>query len=307
MKLYRLMIKPQGPFTTPLVSDTFTGQLCWCIKHLFGDRTLAAFIDTYINDEPAFISSCGFARDLLPRPIVPVKGSEADIDRLKGLRKLEYVSQHQLKEILTGAIPSSTATYNRLYIEHDSLHAVISRNTGRTLDTGGLYALSELSIDAPYVSLYALIAEEWVQRVVASVKYMGLTGYGGKKSTGKGQFDLAEISEWAFDETNPNAFMVLSNYVPRVTDPTCGWYRMDIRYGKLGEEYAWDVNPYKRPMLFIAPGSVFLASSPRSYYGRAVRNISTREEVISFGHTVAMPIRCEGDIVHDRCGNTITA
>ena len=42
MQAYRLTIRPQTAFGTPLVGDTWFGHICWGIAEQYGHDTLAA-------------------------------------------------------------------------------------------------------------------------------------------------------------------------------------------------------------------------------------------------------------------------
>jgi CRISPR-associated protein Csm4 len=131
--------------------------------------------------------------------------------------------------------------------------------------------------------------------VVNLLKELSKTGYGRKKSIGKGQFSVKEIKEFNFSPIqNANGFVTLSNFCPTEDDPTEGLYKTFIKYGKLGEEFTFCGNPFKRPLLMIRTGSVFkIGSQPKEFYGRIVPNIAPAKEseVVQYAYAFTVPIR----------------
>ena len=52
--LLKLTLQPQSPFITPLASDTLFGQLCWAIRHRFGEKRLIQLLEGYTHEQPLF-------------------------------------------------------------------------------------------------------------------------------------------------------------------------------------------------------------------------------------------------------------
>lgn len=108
------------------------------------------------------------------------------------------------------------------------------------------------------------------------------TGYGRDKSTGKGKFAITVRATSVLPAiADANAFMVLSHYVPNAAAPQAGYYRLMTKYGRLGGDYASSVipginkyyggsppkvHPFKKPLVMIRPGSVFLGK-PADHHG----------------------------------------
>ncbi len=137
-------------------------------------------------------------------------------------------------------------------------------------------------------------SDEWKGRVVDLLKEVAKSGYGRKKSIGKGQFSVEEVSEFCFPEIkDANGFVALSNFCPAESDPTEGLYKTLVKYGKLGEEFTFCGNPFKRPLLMIKAGSVFKTEGkPKEFYGRIVQEgISpAKPEVVHYAYTFAVAI-----------------
>ncbi len=87
-----------------------------------------------------------------------------------------------------------------------------------------------------------------------------------------------------------NAVVMLSNYIPAAKDPQQGRYKAFIKYGKLGGEFTFLDNPFKKPVMMFKPGSVFWDDNPRAVYGRTVPDVNIqKKEVVHFGCSVAIP------------------
>lgn len=187
--------------------------------------------------------------------------------------------------------PFKTATF---------LHASVGRGTNTTAGEGGLYGTDEFMLSEEYgfLSLYALIEPDWYDIFVSLLEYLGDTGFGKKKSSGKGRFTVQSIEVFkGFSlPESPNGFVVLSHYLPAKRDPLEGRYHVTIRHGKLGEERAQWPNPFKRPVIFILPGATFKTSNPLPYYGRIARGVHEEEDVLTFGLSLAIPCRVEEDV-----------
>lgn len=87
--------------------------------------------------------------------------------------------------------------------------------------------------------------------------------------------------------------MSLSSFCPDETDPTEGLYKTFVKYGKLGEEFTFCGNPFKKPLLMIKPGSAFKTDGkPKEYYGRMVDKIAPAKEseVIQYAFAFAVPV-----------------
>lgn len=77
------------------------------------------------------------------------------------------------------------------------------------------------------------------------------------------------------------------------TDPTEGLYKTFVKYGKLGEEFTYCGNPFKRPLLMIKTGSVFKTDGrPKEFYGRIIKEgiAPAKPEVIQYAYAFTLPI-----------------
>ena len=70
--LLKITFQPQSPFITPLASDTLFGQLCWAIRHRFGQKRLIELLEGYTHNQPFAVLSTPLPCGYLPRPTVPL-------------------------------------------------------------------------------------------------------------------------------------------------------------------------------------------------------------------------------------------
>ncbi len=172
----------------------------------------------------------------------------------------------------------------------------INRLTSTTAgeeDTGGhLFSFSQYRWK--YVSIYARIADDFVETARQLFQYLGQSGYGKRKSVGYGQLSLLEFKEFTGFSSPPdaNGFISLSNFVPAANDPAQGYWQVLVKYGKLGEELATSENPFKKPLIMFTAGSCFYDSPCKEYYGRLVKNLTTvSQKVAQYGLALALPIK----------------
>lgn len=105
---------------------------------------------------------------------------------------------------------------------------------------------------------------------------LGQTGFGANASIGYGGFDLEGDPTPAPELDNvPDAdgFISLSTFQPAPSDPTDGFWRMFVKYGKLAPEFQQlhDGAAFKRPQIMLEPGAGFrTAAQPLPFYGAAI-------------------------------------
>jgi len=289
MKIYKIILAIKNCLVTPFHADTIFGHLCWVYAHSVDDNSFAEFLKPFKEGSPPFVISDGFPAEYLPKPFIA--DLTAPDEKRKDIKKLEYVSLSDFERIREGKSFTPEIRENVIY-SSTSTHNTINRLTNTTSE-GGLYGLTERRM--PEVNIYLkVVSDAWKDKVVNLFEQLSHQGYGKKKSIGKGQFSIKEIKEYAFKEIeDANGFMTLSNFCPKEDDPTEGLYKTFVKYGKLGEEFAFCGNPFKRPLLMIKTGSVFKTKGkPQEYYGRMVEKISpAKEEAVQYAYAFTVPIR----------------
>lgn len=292
-------MRPLGGFVTPLQADTIFGHLCWLVRWTEGEDDLKDFLASF-ESAPPFILSDGFPGDLLPAPchlptLIPEGlGEMATYDLRKSLKGIEWLTTADFNSVCKGRLVDSVPA-TRGFIPFSTLHSSINRITGTTGDEGSLYEIEEYATgdEHEYISIYVKMVEGLEDRISGLFRNLGLMGYGRKRSVGRGSMEF--ISMEPFDGfggiAGANGFISLSNFVPAETDPTDGFYRTMVKYGKLGGEFTFCGNPFKRPLMMISAGSAFKTDkAPDAFYGTMVKDIAPQKpEVVHYGYAFAVP------------------
>ena len=293
MKLFKVIYHLKSPVASEWQADTIFGHLCWAKSYLDGESKLLDFLTEYGHDDPPLIVSNGFPGDLLPKPITaPITVAEhgtikEQIERFKNSKKQKetiLLTPKQFEEAIHGKEFVASAQDKHLPWKRVVSKNVISRNTGTTGDEGNLYDFEETVwsriedksvIDIP-VSIYVKVRDDFDSKAERLFAFIAEQGYGKRKSVGYGH-----IGSWSFkpfpgfnSPTVPNGFVTLSNYSPAQGDPQKGYWQAIVKYGKLGESFAAQGNPFKKPLLMFAAGSTFYDSPCKEYYGRIVKNVA---------------------------------
>jgi CRISPR-associated protein Csm4 len=177
----------------------------------------------------------------------------------------------------------------------------INRVTDTTVAGEGSLYVQEETIHTGLLEVWLLLAEDLandLSRVRGWFEMVGMGGFGAGASVGKGRFRVMDLELLPPGDprglprlAKANGFMVLSAYVPRSGEPREGWYRLRVKRGKLGGEFATTVPVWKKPLLMCEPGSVFAAKSPLAWYGRLVDEMSFhRSGIVQYGIALALPL-----------------
>lgn len=298
MKTLLLKLKQKSGLLTELQSDTIYGHFCWRLKERLGEDKLAEFISFYTKANPVFLISDGLlnvdGEIHFPRPFIFNKPELKDkkVDKViefvkrKKSKEKNYLNASELNSFLSNGIirleekkeetPKKKKHKSDLPLRTESLRVSvqIDRNTfgsgeGKLFSFNPKYNRDDVS----YVLLIKVLDENNFKLFECEniLKDVFSVGYGKKKSTGYGQFELSGFKE--FNEiTEPkdaNAFMVLGNYLPAESDNANAiGYEINTKYGKLGEELSQSENPFKNPIVFLTAGSCFKTEIKKDFYGR---------------------------------------
>lgn len=312
MQIYKITIRFLSYIGTPLHSDTIFGHLCWIYRYLYGKERLKEKILHHYETRPHLIVSCGFPAGYLPRPVLPPLSSsdlEAMVDKyfikkgkhllrgldiLKKVKKEKFIAKEDMEDIrqdvsekavteilLCGRINNKgeEITHEQLtHVETTIPHNSISRLSGSVLKGGGFYHSAEMTFKYD-IDIYIKVDPEIfdIQTIKTVFETLGKYGFGKDKSTGKGQFEVLDITQENLPQEG-NAVMSLSYFVP----DEClkdGYYNLFTKFGKLGGHYAITEIPFKNPLILMAPGSVFKVKKIKDYYGIGVRNIHAKTKI----------------------------
>ncbi len=303
MKLIRIKIKPCSLFRSPFHSDTLWGSLALLVSYGAMNIKIGDFINLFRSDEPPFILSDGFPGDFLPVPVIykmkKIKKDDGSEIEYKKLKKLSLVSFDDFKKIINGG-DITIENYDKIkdFCKNQRIRNTINRLTEGTMEEGGLYRIREqyLPEGIEYISVYALVKDEWIEKLIYLFWLLGKYGYGADTTSGYGFFDVEEKYENLTVELiealeKPNSVVHLSHYVPKKEDPFDGFYEIEIKFGRLGGHYAQMGYPFKKPIAYIKPGSVFKTDKPEYFYGRILNNICKYPEVVQFGYSIAIPAK----------------
>ncbi len=308
-KTIRLKIKPTSPFKTKLQSDTIFGIFAWNYKYLYGNEKFKTFLSDFSNS-PSIVFSDGFFEGYLPRPILePLRldtvlelislrmgdernsSSDALNILLKRIKKMETLPESLLLELL-GSPLSEIKIFEALLSDkfptddEKSFQVVslikntINRITGIVEE--GLYQSNEIFYNKNFV-IYAKFNPEKLSlsEIEEIFKLIGDFGFGADKSTGKGRFELLEISE-EFELKKfmdpelygrKNTVISLSSALIFEGSTELLYGKTFVKFGKLGGDKANVGMHFKNPLVLYKPGSTFKVSKAKHIYGNSTSEV----------------------------------
>jgi len=336
---YRITVRSR--LVTPLQSDTIFGHLCWGIKYLESESDLDNFLGRYNTETQPIRLSSAVPSGKLPRPFIPplktnelkawfkerTEASEKKngkswtqfIQQLKTASKISWISIKDWKRLrenlssknLTGMLmdireggedasaPPTTIT----------AHNSILRSTGRVMEGGGLYFISETwEPKNRTLDIYCEFAGQEDKGLWEKVweEYITPVGFGKDKSTGAGHLTIEEDQEFngdIFSMATATAWMTLSHTALNAWDANNAkaCYKTMPKFGKLGGDYAVKApHPFKRPVIMILPGGVFFQRKcPQSgllndiYPDTANHETSLKKPIVHYGIPLCLPARME--------------
>jgi CRISPR-associated protein Csm4 len=318
--LYRFTLKPKTAFGTPLVGDTLFGQMCWAIRHNFGEERLKELLQDYCKGKPFAVASDAFPHGFLPLPAVPAAqywGKVDDADR-KALKKKHWLPvetlQANFSEWQNKAANDSEAALAitqendrearnaKLQLKLQQSHNTINRET-LTTGTGMFapYTQSQIWFD-PKITLdlyFALDSNRFaLEDLKQTLMAIGESGYGRDASVGLGKFELTDEPQAnplsVVDEAN--AYLTLAPAAPQGLGflPAKSFYQPVTRFGRHGDIAVQCGNPFKRPVLMANAGAVFTPETfdaSLTFIGQGISNVSTvLKEAVTQGYAPVIGI-----------------
>lgn len=305
MKLHRIKIRMLSGGRTPLHSDTLFGSICWTVFYLEGEERLKSLLQRFKENKPAFVLSDGFPQGFLPRPAggnYTIRSSEGkskqdimvNMKKAKQIKKISYIPLEDIQKIILG---DKIALENCRQPEETSLnmtvHNTIDRETGTSAE-GGLFR--ELYRWDGDIDIYALAEDEWKPLLMRCLELIGFWGYGGGASHGRGAFEIEDTCEMDFElPESPNAYMTLSRCIPAANMPVHCQYRLDVKYGRFGQERGRSGYPFKKPVLMFEPGAVFWGTPPQcGWCGTMAEDLSDEySDAVQSGLSIILPCRID--------------
>ncbi|MBU2444239.1 MAG: hypothetical protein KJ666_01515 [Bacteroidetes bacterium] len=316
MKTYTLTLKQKSGLLTELQSDIIYGHFCWRLLEYLGEPKLKEFISLYKKRKPIFTLSDGILKVEdefhFPRPFIfqAQKTAEKKEDKIlnfifnKANKEKNFITLNELNNFLTNGkvitdennsegdetkkkkMPVNPIEESlRVSVQIDRI--LLSSSEGRLFS----YNPKHLQKNVSFVILIKVVEEDAFnsfncQQILHDVFTLG---YGKKKSSGYGQFEVLDFSEFTqlTESSEGNSFYVLGNFLPSTEDAIIPiGYDINTKYGKFGEGLSQSENPFKNPIAFLTAGSCFKVESLKPYYGRITNEseISTyHKEMVQFG------------------------
>lgn len=319
MSVNRYIIKPLGPFSTPLRSDTLYGHIICASATLDGSEGAESLIHDFENSSPPFVLSSAFPEGMLPMPTLPpiprsaFKKLAAErkefkeemfdaLEAAKRFKKLLFVPESILYE--NSGVLSREYLFTR-WLDRPALfagqgrdgiacelepHNSIHRMTDTVLEQGGFY-LSESVWRLPDARLSIYVKTDDRSRFERYFDYIADTGYGADRSTGKGYFSYKRDESFVSTPFSGEGNAMLSLSVCSATDLSgfTGSYDIFAKYGRAWSGFG-ERNPYKKPFAAFAEGAVF-TQMPTSGY--VLRGIHSNPSIVQVVQPLTLPVRVE--------------
>ncbi|WP_297444472.1 type III-A CRISPR-associated RAMP protein Csm4 [Desulfurobacterium sp.] len=321
MEAIKIVIEPLTPFYTPLQSntllqsDTLFGEFCWHYRFLYGREKLENLINNY-DTEPVMVFSNGFPEGYLPFPVIPFRNlpvaEKKDIGIYKILKKFKkqpFIEKKLWRELIESGkeitaeilFENFTRKSNEKealpsYRKAKQMHVTIDRRFGSHLE-GHLFDKEYLFFNkGSKIEIYCKFNSKRItlEEVEQTFHFMGLNGFGGEKTTGKGKFEIVSIDESDLPETaNPNGFISLSTGMVKEGEIEDYYARFFTKFPKHGPEVCPEgINIFKNPVILTKEGSVFKCKERKEVYGR-IYKISQNDSYIHCAKILPLFVRLQ--------------
>lgn len=328
----KLTLKLKSGLLSELHSDTVMGHFCWRLRDKYGDDKLKEYISYWHKENtlPPFTISNGLLEKdfwdekkkevirtelFFPKPLFHLKKSE-ETEKKKSKKELmiDFLLNKELKSIdlLTTSQFKLAISGNKVELYDNVINDKLERPKFETdlkvsveIDRNSLnaregqlfsYHPKFLDEDTRVVFLIKILDEDAYYHKFNCeeiLKDVFEIGFGKKKSSGFGQFELYKnFEEFSLlqepEDSEANAFINLGNYLPSNDDGISkdgSSYDFIVKYGRLSEEKSLSENPFKKPLVLFTPGSIFKTSKIKDYYGQVTQggHISEFDLAVQFG------------------------
>jgi CRISPR-associated protein Csm4 len=173
-------------------------------------------------------------------------------------------------------VAGSTTSFSK---DTDVQRNQIDRIAGATAE-GLLFFERQTFLRRGTAGMWFLLRTRDLDLMQATFRYLADTGIGGRRTTGKGQFDIRVGPAPSLPETRaPNAFVSLSLYLPADGDWDCNGeplsYQLINLRGKHESRFPTELTEgektqrvYKEMVRSFVPGSIFPLGQRRQWYGQ---------------------------------------
>ena len=281
--LVRLTVDPKGVWTTPWQADSLLGALACMWARFHGTTSLKRdFLDPWRENDPPFVLSDAFPEGGLPTPVVMPLLWEWPQERRKEIKRCSWLTHDQFREVQQGRQPDlPEGAHGSLpsFEHHIRLRNSVLRGVpGSKDDVVQLFEVPYSTLSRPSAALVVfarVLHRGGLELLLESLEMLGKVGFGADASVGHGAFRIRSDPipcRELDDVSNADGFVSLSTHQPDPTDPTDGYWRTFIKYGKMAPEFHGSV-VFKRPQVMLEPGSCFRVNGhPKPFYGTVVRS-----------------------------------
>ncbi|MFM2057245.1 MAG: hypothetical protein RLY71_1630, partial [Pseudomonadota bacterium] len=289
MQTYKITLRPESAFGTPLAGDTLFGHLCWALRWRLGEAALTALLDGYTRGQPFAVLSDALPAGLLPRPGLPTARLQRIVDpkdRKADKRLVWLPAAHAalpLTEWLSHATALDTAQSAQTEVRTQN---TIHRLTGTT-GTGPFAPRQvERTVHASgsLLEVYAVLDAGRLSpaQFTQAIDDIGLNGYGRDASTGLGKFTrVGELvpHAWSAVAQGRHALTLAPCApVPEQLDADDCFYQPLTRFGRHGSLHALGGQPFKRPLLLLRSAAVLalrdMAGGLPAFHGRGLGGVA---------------------------------
>ena len=269
--LVRVRLRPLGVWTTPWQADSLLGAMaCAWARSRGQDALRRDFLDPWLTDDPQIVVSDAFPGDSLPAPAsLPLW--DWPTDERKAVKKHRWVTAGVFRRIQKGTKPKleplSVSVRDGIRLRNS-----VSRASNSAGDGGELFEVpfSSLNRTDGHLTVFARTSRDGMDILIQALELLGRTGYGADASVGHGAFELREDPTPCPDlDDIPDAdgFISLSTFQPAPSDPSDGFWRVFVKYGKLAPEFHGSA-VFKRPQVMLEAGACFRTRHhPKPFYG----------------------------------------
>ena len=294
--LVRVTLRPAGVWTTNWHADTLLGALATVWARFRGVAALRRdLLKPWLAEEPEppFVISDAFPEGTLPAPALLALRNWRP-EKRKEVKKLRQLSPEQFRAAQIGGAVSLDETTDETSLVSIKTGIQTRNSIDRTAGTAGadggnLFQTPYYHLSDPgaALTLYIRANDDGMAILKEALALLGRTGFGANASIGYGGFEIEgdpvpcpELD----DVPNADGFISLSTFQPAPSDPTDGYWRMFVKYGKLAPEFQHihAQAAFKQPQVMLEPGACFrTGDKPRPFYGNAIgpERLFPRDEV----------------------------
>ncbi len=262
----------RSPLATPLTAERLFGHVCWGLAWRGGPEAVGDLLARMAGPNPPLVLGEPAPVNFVAMPVVlrdgmispDVTGKRLSLwnlyrraglmPRAALLKSAADLTATGLREALDASgWPRPVQAKRQLRVRSGA-----SRLSGTPIGKSDWLAVESWP-DGDGGQMEVLIASDLEVSEIERLLVMGLqNGVGRAASVGYGQVELVSVEEIDWPEVSgANALVTLGPCVPKQSDPTGGWWRVQTRWGKLGGAFAADGTAVeKRPVMGLKAGAV---------------------------------------------------